>query len=141
MIPKKIIVHHSLTKDSGTVSWGAIRRYHVNTLGWIDIGYHARVELIESGGQSRHEALIGRNWGFQGAHTFGQNYDSLGICFVGNYDLEGPSGEMLEVGAKVIKMWLWLFGISPNEIYGHRDFSGKSCPGEKFNLGRLKAFL
>ena len=141
MIPKKIIVHHSLTKDDETVSWGAIRRYHINALGWVDIGYHAGVELIKSGGQSRHEALLGRSWNIQGAHTFGQNDDSLGICFVGNYDLEEPFGEMLEMGAKVIRMWLWLFAISPYEVYGHNQFSDKSCPGEKFNMGRLRSLL
>lgn len=141
MTPKKIIIHHSLTKDSETVSWGAIRTWHVEHEGYDTIGYHAGVELVGNGPNIYYEVLLGRMWGLQGAHALGQNHDSLGICFIGNYDLEEPSGEILEMGAGVIKMWLWLFGISPDQIYGHRHFSGKSCPGEKFNMEKLVALL
>jgi len=50
MKPILIINHHSLTKDSGSVSWGAIRKWHMGLIGgednyytnhpMIDIGYH-----------------------------------------------------------------------------------------------------
>lgn len=134
--PKKIIVHHSLTKDSETVSWGAIRKYHIGTLGWGDIGYHAGVELVGN----HYEVFLGRLWNKVGAHTKGQNYNSLGICFVGNYDLEKPFKKMLIEGGKLIFMWMKLFDISFKEIYTHHHFADyKTCPGTQFDLDNLFA--
>jgi len=138
MTPTRVIVHHSLTKDSGAVSWGAIRYYHINNLGFRDIGYHAGVELVKSGQHFYNEILLGRLWNIAGAHTAGQNEHSLGICFIGNYDTIKPSDQMLIVGGQLISMWLKLFNIKKSEIYGHRDFAEKSCPGNLFDIGELK---
>lgn len=133
--PKKIIAHHSLTKDSETVSCGAIRNYHINTLGWSDIGYHAVVEFA----RDQYEVFFGRPWDIPGAHTKGHNGDSLGICFIGNYDEQPPSDRMLEVGAKIIKFWMRLYGISEENIYRHHDFAPyKTCPGKLFDILRLR---
>jgi len=140
--PKKIIVHHSLTKDSSTVSWNAIRKYHTQTLRWSDIGYHAGVELVSSGGESSYEVLMGRMWDQPGAHTRGHNHDSLGICFVGDYDKLPPKREMLITGAAVIALWKKIYNISINDIFTHHEFNKhKSCPGTLFSLFTLKMLV
>lgn len=137
MKPEKIILHHSLTRDGAEVSWGAIRKYHVQTLGWKDIGYHAGVELIESGGERGHEILFGRSWFLPGAHTKGQNHNSLGLCFVGNYDVSIPDFGLLKKGALIIAHWMALFSIPSYLIYPHRAFAQKTCPGKLFNMEKL----
>lgn len=137
---KRIIIHHSLTKDGSTVSWGDIRRFHMTDPAYLftDIGYHCGVELVESGGHSfYYEALMGRMWDVPGAHTKGQNHDSLGICFVGNYDVIAPSEDMLMAGAKVIALWRKLFNIPSDQIFGHKSFADKTCPGILFPLSLL----
>ena len=140
--PNKVIVHHSLTADSITVSWGAIRKYHVETCGWNEIGYHAGVELVGSGGAGYYEALFGRDWWKTGAHTIGQNEQALGICFVGNYDLEVPPYQMLLAGAKVIAAWVKWLGVPPGAIFPHNAFASyKTCPGTQFPMDSLKSLV
>jgi len=133
MTPKRIILHHSLTADSGTVSWGAIRRYHIQTNGWQDIGYHFGIELVGD----RYEVLVGRMMNKQGAHTAGQNHDSLGICFVGNFDDEPAPDEQWRVGVKLVRGLCSVFGIPASEIHGHREFAPKTCPGKLFDVARF----
>jgi len=104
-----------------------------------DIGYHAGVELVKSGVELYYEILMGRMWDVAGAHTRGHNSNSLSICFIGNYDKIQPPKEMLEAGAKVIALWLDLFGLSINDIFSHHDFDpNKTCPGTKFDMESLK---
>lgn len=141
--PIQVLVHHSLTKDSGSVSWGAIRRYHTVTLKppqrMSDIGYHVGVELVKSGNELYYEALMGRMWTESGAHCRGQNSHSLGICFIGDYDKEVPKPQLVMTGAKVIALWLDLFSLSINDIYSHHNFAPhKSCPGKLFDMEFLK---
>ncbi len=138
--PKRILIHNSATRDSGTVSWGAIRRYHTHVKKWRGgIGYHAGVELVLSGQEVYYEVLMGRMWDVQGAHVRGHNRNTLAICFIGNFDKTVPSDNMIKAGAKVIALWLKLFGLSIKDIYPHNEFNAyKSCPGVHFNMGYLK---
>jgi hypothetical protein len=98
--PQIIVIHHSLTKDGRTVSWGAIRKYHMTEMAppMVEIGYHEGVELVDDA----YEALMGRPWDRIGAHTLGQNYRSLGLCLIGNFDLEEPPPKQLEKAAGIV---------------------------------------
>ena len=133
MTHEKIIIHHSATEDGRTFSWSAIKRYHVQTLGWRDVGYHAGVELVDDD----YFAIFGRNWDMAGAHTVGQNGLALGLCFVGNYDTKAPSDKMLETGAGVVRLWMKLYNIPATAIYKHSEFANKSCPGRLFPFSQF----
>ncbi len=126
MIPNKIIIHHSLTKDSGTVSWGAIRKYHKEMLGWNDVGYQWGIELVND----YYEILMGRRPDLTGAHTLGQNDQSIGICVVGNYDIDEVTQEIKEAIQKLLTWLIFQYKIPSKEIYGHCEFAAKTCPGK-----------
>lgn len=151
MTPKEIYVHHSLTKDGQTVSWGAIRKYHMTPASkggpadgpWRDIGYHAGIELVDSGGILYFEILVGRFWNVPGAHAgAGHNSESLGFCFIGNYDVSDPPAEMLERGAKFIRScWMDPYGIPIERVRRHSDVAAKTCPGKLFPWAKFIELL
>ena len=126
MIPNKIIIHHSATKDTGTVSWGAIRNYHVEKMGWNQIGYHFGIELVGD----YYETFLGRRPDLMGAHTVGQTDHSIGICVVGNFDEDSMNGGIKD---SLYDLLVWLieaYKINKHEIYGHCEFAQKTCPGK-----------
>lgn len=138
LIREFIMVHHSATKDGSTVSWPAIRRFHLER-GWSDIGYHAGIELVND----NLEALLGRPEHLAAAacKEDRMNARALHLCIVGNYDIVPPSDAVLEFAARiVVKPWMERYRLGPEAIIGHRDHAHyKSCPGTRFDLGRLRA--
>ncbi len=145
MMKDLIVIHHSLTKDSGSVSWNAIRRYHVNTKGWSDIGYHAGIEwVLDAAGEGHYEVLLGRPMNRDGAHAKGLNKQGLGFVFMGNFDDAPPSDAMLTYAAKHLRWMMDLMDIEPSDktIVTHRSVaSWKTCPGKLFPMDRLIGLL
>ena len=132
-----IIIHHSLTEDGQTVNWQAIRRYHIVDLGWADIGYHYGIEWIHRG----YEILVGRPLSMDGAHTLGMNDKAIGICVVGNYDVQYPMAAMIVKLVPLVRDLCEIFSIPKENVQGHRDYAAKSCPGKNFNLDLIRQEL
>ncbi|MGH7730127.1 MAG: N-acetylmuramoyl-L-alanine amidase [Candidatus Eiseniibacteriota bacterium] len=135
MLPRThIMLHHSLTRDNQTVSWGAIRRYHVEERGFRAIGYHYGVELVGD----HYEVILGRSELDPAAACPQEqmNARALHICCVGNFDEAPPPAPMLEaVVGLVILPAMVEYGIPPERLIGHRDINpAKSCPGTRFDL-------
>lgn len=137
MIPTHLIIHHSLTEDGKTVSWDAIRRYHIDTNGWRNIGYHYGIELINS----TYEVLVGRMQDEIGAHCKegGMNRCSLGICVVGNFDLAPVPAAQMDKLVQLVRSLRIVFDIPAECVQRHHDYATyKSCPGTKFQWSEFK---
>ena len=134
--PNKIIIHHSDSKDHGTLkNFDEIKKWHVKENGWRDIGYHYVIEKIDG----VYTILKGRPEIEDGAHCYGQNEESIGICVVGNFEVDQVPEEAYIKLAELIKDIRRRHGELP--IHGHKEFYNTSCPGKNFNLQKVKELL
>lgn len=120
-----IIIHHSAT-DQGDVE--VFRDYHVNTLGWRDVGYHY---VIPKSG----EIQKGRKEEDTGAHCKQEhmNYKSIGICVVGDFDNYFPDVRQFKSLVELAKEIMVRYNIPVENVKMHRDYADyKSCPGMLF---------
>lgn len=135
---KYFMIHHSLTEDSNTVSWSAIRKYH-KAQGWADIGYHFGVEWAGL----EFEALVGRSLDMPGAHCKegGMNTNAIGICIVGDFDQHPPSPLAIDVLIRRLLIPLgriYKIPIDEEHIKFHREYATyKTCPGSQFQKSHI----
>jgi len=123
----EIIIHHSA---SGWGDTDVIRDWHTSQ-GWSDIGYH----FVALNGILRSESTYnknidgvvekGRDIEIIGAHVFGHNEGTVGICLIGN----GKHTPRQIIGAVRLCVGLMdAYGIE--SIKGHKEYdAGKAlCP-------------
>lgn len=148
---KKIVIHCS-SSDNKRDDVSVMRFLHtrpiderckwneetVNCFGFDDIAYHY---IIKKNGYLHR----GRDIDTKGAHCYGENHDSIGICLLGEYDFKPM--QMLAT-ARLVWSLCKAYGLDPyNHVYPHNKFNRlKTCPNfdikslEKFypQLGELK---
>ncbi|KAK2847004.1 hypothetical protein Q5P01_010003 [Channa striata] len=126
----RVIIHHTaLPSCKGLTECKdqlvCIQRMHMKERGFDDIGYNFLV-----GGDGT--LFEGRGWGVVGAHTKGNNHDSLGIAFMGNYNNETLSKDLFSSVELLLQS-----GVSQGFLHrdfvllGHRDLGNTECPGEQ----------
>ncbi len=120
-----IVVHCSATPASMDVDAKLIDRWH-RQKGWLKIGYHFVIKrdgTVESG----------RKLDEAGAHVYGHNQHSIGICMVGGMteDMRYPEDNFTAAQWASLKALLVeMKGLYPNaDVLGHRDLDpNKACP-------------
>ena len=132
-----IILHCSATSEGKHIDTETIRQWHLQR-GWDDIGYHYVIELDGSIHKGRDEGTIG-------AHCFGHNTDSIGICYVGGLTSDGKqpkdtrTEEQKKSLYKLTKDLQDKYNIPLSEIHCHNEFANKACPS--FSIETFKEEL
>lgn len=120
----KIIVHHASAK---TCDASIIHQWH-KAKGWSGIGYHF---VVRKNGTIE----VGRPLDKVGAHCTGQNADSIGICFEGDFEHETMGDVQLQAGRELIA---YIKQTYPSiRITKHKDFMATDCPGKNFPFDEL----
>lgn len=114
---RHLVVHCSDTPDDEAVSARDIHAMHLG-FGWHGIGYH---QVILRDGTVE----AGRPEFWQGAHVYGHNDVSLGVCLIGRHGF--TDAQMMSL-ARVLERWRRRYPRA--HICGHRDFAytDKTCP-------------
>ena len=103
-------------------------------MGW-HVGYHYVIEYNGKVTKTRtHDE--------EGAHTIGMNKSSIGVCFMGNFDLIYPSKEQIEAWEELyVKLQKEYPGLPcrPHRHYAsYKSCHGKLLPDDYFaRLGQL----
>lgn len=127
---KKIIVHCSATDETQDFGVDEIRRWHTDPKpagnGWSDVGYHYVINR-------RGDIQQGRPIDKMGAHAYGHNDDSIGVCLVGgiNSKTKNPDSNFtMSQYQSLVDLRDKLINSIPsiNETIGHNEISDKSCP-------------
>lgn len=139
----RFAIHHTVSPQTGNVAAmvRGFQRYHMDSNGWCDIGYHF---LIGRDGT----IYEGRPLEQLGAHVGGQNSGNIGIAFVGcfdgvcprSYGSRTPSEAAVRAAGRLVHKLSRIYGISVSSrnLLGHRQHAGQStsCPGSQL-LARL----
>lgn len=129
---KKIIVHHTAAdvpdpQFAAVNEWHKARNFPLSSLGFY-VGYHYLIEKDGTVTQARDEDEIG-------AHDQGENFDSIGVALVGNFDKTDPTPEQEETLGKILVRMLDEYGLTIWDIEPHRKNDATSCYGTRLPDG------
>lgn len=115
----RIILHHAASIKCTAQQ---IHRWHLAN-GWVGIGYHFLVRKDGSIYRGRPEDTVG-------AHAGNNNYDSIGICFEGNFMTDKMGDAQRKAGQDLVQYLKDKYGIS--KVQKHSDVNATGCPGKNF---------
>jgi len=120
----KIIIHCTATPEGRKVTLQEVDTWHKQR-GFQKIGYHYLIGL-------NGEVWQGRTLEEIGAHTTGQNANSIGICYVGGLAADGKTPKDTRTNMQRVALANLLNACKksyPNAtIHGHCEFAAKACP-------------
>ncbi|ANK79406.1 MAG: hypothetical protein TEF_00335 [Rhizobiales bacterium NRL2] len=133
-----IIVHGAHTPPSMDIGVAEMRPWHTNPppegRGWDDIGYNY---VIRRSGKTEPGRDLDRDGDVDeeiGAHAYGHNANSIGICLVGGRAEDADRPDFNYTAAQMLALTVLVEHLrrrfpTIRRVIGHRDVNqGKACP-------------
>ena len=136
---KWIVIHHSATPTGSMAYFDKEHR----AKGWDGVGYHFVIGNGTSTGDGQIETTPrwpAQKWGAH-AKTVDNRYNEqgIGICLVGNFDIERPSPNQMKSLSRLVSYLMQTYRISPQNVIGHRDTKATDCPGKFVNIASVRS--
>ena len=153
MTPKYIVVHTAAFRHRNCDA-DRIDEWH-RQKGWAGIGYH--FVILNDRHDQKPDGLVevGRDESRQGAHAYGLNDQSLGICCVGDGDFDPLTDAQSERLQDLLVTLTSKHQIQVKNVIGHRELNvlvdngvigdefrtSKTCPGAMVDMDEIRATL
>ncbi|GAB1421539.1 hypothetical protein MASR2M15_17100 [Anaerolineales bacterium] len=115
------VIHHSVVYNpDDAMTAKVVQNLHFRK-GWADVAYHFMV--------GQNGAIFeGRELDARGTHVAGFNTGSVGICLLGNFEIDNPTIMQIESTRRLLQ---WLsYRLALTHLAGHQDFNHETqCPG------------
>ncbi len=118
-----IVLHHR----AGDGDIEGIDRIHKGN-GWTCIGYHFYVRKDGCIYRGRQEDTVG-------AHAYGANSTSIGICAEGNFEIDIMSEEQRQSIKELVAYLKGKYNIT--KVIRHKDVNGTACPGKNYPFDEI----
>ncbi|MEM6751173.1 MAG: peptidoglycan recognition family protein [Planctomycetota bacterium] len=99
-----------------------LRRSHVGSRGWSDLGYHF---VVDRAGR----VWEGRSLAYQGAHVRDHNPHNVGVMLLGNFERQAPTRAQLRAAFNTVQGLKGKYGVPTRRVYTHRELVPTACPG------------
>lgn len=125
-VPEMLIIHHTADNNprdqlANINSWHEQRGFPLSSLGFY-VGYHYVINHYGVVTQTRADDE-------EGAHTHGQNFNSIGIALEGNFNMDMPSQAQIVSLKELMRRLADEYGLGVTDIYPHRQYNSTGCYG------------
>ena len=133
------MIHHSATANGSAAEFDRMHK----AKGWDELGYHF---VIGNGtGSGNGQVEVGNRWRAQkwGAHakTADNRFNDygIGICLVGNFDINRPTAAQLQQLSKLVAFLEKTYRISDANVVGHGQTKATECPGKFMSIAQVRS--